>query len=285
MEKVTDGLAHGMGKLGATSPVQKLVDFLKDRNYQRYIAAFVGVVLSSFYMLDTAKSKKIEKDQKLPLITNQAVVCGLSTLGAYTLDSYLDKKMENVITKFNIANISDSKTRKMFAKLYDNPEYLSVVKRASSRNQDLAKNLGILDKMFEFNPNIEKQLNNLVKKGTADEHVNSLVNQLSTLPKKLTCADGKVIDRADKAKELFMGLKSESKALTKIFNRQSIDNAVKLVSNNDDKLSSLMNGFKIAKSLMVFAMIYRFLSPVFATPLANGISEKIEARKKAQRVA
>ena len=173
----------------------------------------------------------------------------------------------------------------MFARLYDDPKYLEVVKRASSRNANLVKNFEILDKMFEFNPVIEKELNQALKKGTADEHVKSLLEQLKNLPKKLTCADGKVLDRADKAKEIFMGLKSKSKALTNIFNKQSLNNAIKLVSNNDEKLSSLMNGFKIAKSLMVFAMIYRFLSPVFATPLANSISEKIEARKKAKAVA
>ena len=184
MEKVTDGLAHGMGKLGGTTPVQKLVDFLKDKNYQRHIAAFVGVVLSSFYMLDTARSKKIEKEQKMPLITNQAVVCGLSTLGAYTLDNYLDKKMENIITKFNIANISDAKTQKMFAKLYDDPKYLEVVKRASRTNHDLAKNFDILDKMFEFNPAIEKDLKGMIKKGTADEHVVSIVEQLKNFLQK-----------------------------------------------------------------------------------------------------
>lgn len=275
MGKITDGLAHGMGKIGATKPVQRLVDFLKDRNYQQHLAAFVGVMLSSFYMLDTAKSKKIEKDQKMPLIVNQAAVCALSTAGAYTLDNYLDRHIANFTEKFNIANISDPKTRKMFAKLHDNPEYLAVVKRRAQNNPELKKSFEILDKMFEFNAGVEKELKNIVKKGTADETVKNLMSQITQLGKQ----NG--MDKADKAKELFMAAKKNSKTLTNIFNKQSMTNAIKLTSNNDTKLSTLMNGFKIAKSLMIFAMIYRFIAPVVATPIANSISERIENKKKA----
>ena len=47
------------------------------------------------------------------------------------------------------------------------------------------------------------------------------------------------------------------------------------------RLTNMMNGFRIAKALMVFALVYRFISPVFATPVANKISEKIENHKKA----
>lgn len=285
MGKLTDGLAHGMGYLGSTKPVQKLVDYLKDKNYQQHLAAFVGVVLSSFYMIDTAKSKKIEKDQKMPLIVNQGAVCALSTAGAYTLDNYLDKHLGKFTEKFNIANISDEKTRKMFAKLYDNPEYLAVVKRKAEKDPVLKEKFSILDKMFEFNHGIEKNLKNLLKKGEADEGVKNVLNELSKLPKKFTDNSGKIIDRADKAKEIFVREMKNSKVLQRIFEKQSMTNALKLVSNNDTKLSTLMNGFKTAKSLMIFAMIYRFVAPVIATPIANSISDKLESRKKAQKSA
>ena len=401
MNVLTDGLAHGMGRLGNTKVMQRLVDYLKDKNYQQHLAAFVGVVLSSFYMIDTAKSKKIESDQKLPLITNQAVVCGLSTAGAYTLDNYLDKHLGEFTEKFNIANITDEKTRKMFAKIKDNPEYTNVIKRKLEetpgtkeainlfknsfnvnmeelkaldksgqsdksvkkiielveklpeqitdkagnvisketkakeifldeikqseivkgifqkqtaenvksinidqianpdvkrivsqvksnpknietvmRIQTLKDSLPILDKMFEFNNGIEKKLAQMVEKGQADETVKKVFEEIKSLPKKLTNTEGRIVERADKAKEIFMREMKNSKALEKIFKKQSFANALKLVSNNDTNLSKLMNGFNIAKSLMIFAMIYRFISPVFATPIANCISEKFEFTKK-----
>lgn len=276
---LTDGLAHGMGWLGGRKSVQKMVDYLKDKNYQQHLAAFVGVVLSSFYMIDTAKSKKIEKDQKMPLMVNQGAVCALSTVSAYTLDNYLDKHLGEFTEKFNIANISDKKMRKMFAKLKDNPQYIDTIKRKATTDSALNEKFALLDKMFEFNHGIEKELKQLVKKGTADESVKAVLEKTSKLPKKLEEA-GKVVDRADKAKEFFMKEMKNSKILKRIFQKQSMSNALKLVSNNDTKLSTLMNGFKTAKSLMIFAMIYRFIAPVIATPIANSISDKLDARKK-----
>ena len=125
-----------------------------------------------------------------------------------------------------------------------------------------------------------KKLNKLVKEGKADEITKKVLSEIKQLPKKIVGADGRTLDRADKAKEIFMNEKKNSKILTNIFRKQSLSNGLKLVSNNDTNLSTLMNGFKIAKSLMIFAMIYRFISPVFATPIANKISEKLEFTKK-----
>ena len=73
-----------------------------------------------------------------------------------------------------------------------------------------------------------------------------------------------------------------SKALKAAYNRASMNNALTKLSGmkNAGKLPNMINGFKTARSLMVFALIYRFASPVFATPLANKVSEKIEQRNK-----
>ena len=106
-DRSTSWMAYGIGKLASYKPVQKVVDFFKDKNYQGHLAAITGCVLSGFYMLDTAKSKDIEKDQKLPLIINQGVVCGISTVGAYTLNNYLNKKLNNAAELFHISKIED----------------------------------------------------------------------------------------------------------------------------------------------------------------------------------
>ena len=112
--KVTDGIAHGEGWLASTKPVQKLIDFLKDKNYQQHIVATVGMVLSGFYMLDTARSKTIEKDQKVPLMINQGAVCAMSTVGAYTLNHYLNRKINHIAELFHISKIEDEKLQQRF---------------------------------------------------------------------------------------------------------------------------------------------------------------------------
>ena len=45
-------------------------------------------------MQQTAKSKSIEKDQKLPMILNQGITALLCTWGAYKLDGVINKKLD-----------------------------------------------------------------------------------------------------------------------------------------------------------------------------------------------
>ena len=66
-DRATSYMALGIGRLASCKTVQNVVDWFKDKNYQAHLAAIVGCILSGFYMLDTARSKTIEKDQKLPL--------------------------------------------------------------------------------------------------------------------------------------------------------------------------------------------------------------------------
>lgn len=50
-----------------------------------------------------------------------------------------------------------------------------------------------------------------------------------------------------------------------------------------DQADDIMKGFKIAKSLMVFQLLYRFVCPVVATPIANHISNKIREKKEGDK--
>ena len=45
----------------------------------------------------------------------------------------------------------------------------------------------------------------------------------------------------------------------------------------------IKNGYRIAKSLMVFQLLYRFVSPVIATPIANHISNKVREKKEGDK--
>lgn len=47
-------------------------------------------------------------------------------------------------------------------------------------------------------------------------------------------------------------------------------------------LDMYVDGIRNAKSIMVFALIYRFFSPVFVTPIANAIGNRMEAKKVAK---
>ena len=276
MNALTDGLAKGMGSLGATRPVQRLVDFLKDRNYQQHLAAFVGVVLSSFYMIDTAKSKTIEKDQKMPLIVNQGAVCAMSTVGAYTLNHYLNRKINHIAELFHIAKIEDKNLQQKFLKFRQDPEYADVIERAAAKNPQLKTTIDKLKNKFEFTNNVKVYLKEEIKKQKGDTVAQNFLKEI----KNITVENGK--DKSEIVKAIYIKNMKNSKAMKAAFNRECMNNAIKMLANADStkKLTRMMNGFKTAQALMVFALIYRFVSPVIATPIANSISEKLENRNK-----
>lgn len=274
-DRATSYMALGIGRLASCKTVQNVVDWFKDKNYQAHLAAIVGCILSGFYMLDTARSKTIEKDQKLPLILNQGVVCAFSTAGAYTLNSYLDKKINNVAELFSIAKIKDMKLQEHFLKYKADPQYADVVEKAAMKNEKLGKILKKLENKFEFTNNTLVFIKDELKKSKDDTVAKNFLKEIKNIN-----TQGR--DKADVLKELFLTHMKDSKVLKSVYNRESMNNAIKLYAGRPESgnLPKLLNGFKTAKALMIFALIYRFVSPVIATPIANKFSEKFEAKKK-----
>ncbi len=92
---VTEGIAKGVGKIADTNKFKQFILWFKDqKNWFPHLIAGESLWLSGFYMQQTAKSKSIEKDQKLPMILNQGITAGLCTWGAYGLDGVINKKLD-----------------------------------------------------------------------------------------------------------------------------------------------------------------------------------------------
>lgn len=274
-DRSTSWLALGLGKLASTRPAQSLVNYLKNKNYQEHLAAFVGCTLSGFYMLDTARSKTIEKDQKVPLMINQGAVCAMSTVGAYTLNHYLNRKINHIAELFHIAKIEDKNLQQKFLKFRQDPEYADVIERAAAKNPQLKNTIDKLKNKFEFTNNVKVYLKEEIKKQKGDTVAQNFLKEI----KNITVENGK--DKSEIVKAIYINNMKNSKAMKAAFNRECMNNAIKMLANADStkKLTRMMNGFKTAQALMVFALIYRFVSPVIATPIANSISEKLENRK------
>ena len=150
-------LAKGIGKTAEWKPVKDFTEWCvnKDINYTNHLAAICANILNLFYMTNVLKSKKIEPEQKKPLMLNMFIGTMLSTAGGYLLNGAIDKKLK----PFDVA----------------------------------------------------------VKK------------------------------------------------------------------HYGDSASNILKGFKIAKSLMVFQLLYRFVCPVIATPVANYISNRLRDKHKGEK--
>ena len=131
---------------------------------------------------------------------------------------------------------------------------------------------------FEFNSGIKKQLKAELKKSPNDETIKKVLEEIDKIPKK-------DVDKNIKAGEIFIKNMKDSNFMKKLFSKQAFDNSLKLVTNGEKNLAQLMTGLKIAKSIMVFGLIYRFISPVVATPIANNISARLEKKKQLEKQA
>lgn len=284
MDKSTDVLAYGFGKLASLKPTQNLINWLKNKNYQEHLAAFVGCTLSGFYMLDTARSKTIEKDQKMPLIINQGVVCALSTAGGYTVNRYLNKKLSGLTETFHISQIQDENLQKEFIKCKEDYSYINTFKEKAQSNPKWNQIFKDIETKFEFNNEVKNYIKEELKRNSSDSVAKEFLEAIKSV--KPTAQK----DKADIIKEMFLNTKEQSKSLKTAHNRIMMNNAIsnlaKILKNEGKPyLTNMMNGFKTAKALMVFALLYRFVGPVFATPVANIFSEKIEIKKKLNKAA
>ena len=152
-----DFIATGIGKLAQNDKVQKFTRSCvkNDVNYTQHLAAACANILNGFYMYNVARSKKIEDEQKGPLMLNMFIGTVFSTAGGYLADGYITKKLKPI-----------------------------------------------------------------------------------------------------------------EDAIEKRFGKNA---------------TGIKNGYRIAKSLMVFQLLYRFVSPVIATPIANHISNKVREKKEGDK--
>ncbi|MCR4881911.1 MAG: hypothetical protein K6A44_08185 [bacterium] len=111
-DRFTDGLAKGMGKIIDTKTVQNFADKFHDTNIATHIFSATGILLSSFFILSTAKSKKIEEERKKPLMMNTAISCAIATVGGYTIDNVLNKPIKKFIENFKTVNANSPKLHK-----------------------------------------------------------------------------------------------------------------------------------------------------------------------------
>lgn len=57
--------------------------------------------------------------------------------------------------------------------------------------------------------------------------------------------------------------------------------AVNVNTASEKALNNWKAGFSAAKTIMVFGIIYRFIAPVFVTPVANWLGNKLDEKKQA----
>ena len=103
-QKAINGLSNfyeGVAKKEAFKSFTKA--FSKTNNSFPHLMAIESCLLSGFYMFNTVRNKKIDKEQKPQMLINDTLTLGVSTGGAYLFDSKItkafDKFKENYFIK------------------------------------------------------------------------------------------------------------------------------------------------------------------------------------------
>ena len=91
-------IAKLFGRVATTKPAQWIVEKAShfDKVSPRW-SDLASVAITFFYVNNTRKSKKIDEERKLPLMINNVMVTGASSLAAFLIDKYTDKPMEHLL--------------------------------------------------------------------------------------------------------------------------------------------------------------------------------------------
>lgn len=97
-------LAKFFGKILDNTKVQNWAEKAKDTAIENHVMAASGTIVSSFYVINTVKSKKIQEERKGPLIYNSVISWALATSGGYTIDKILNKHIKKFTEKYKEVN-------------------------------------------------------------------------------------------------------------------------------------------------------------------------------------
>ena len=280
-DKMTDWIADNYyGKFYQSNFAKKFIEKTSNvKNMTTHMSALGATLISGMYTVRTLQNDKLDPEKRKTLAINDVLTWGLSTAGSYLIDAKLANWWEGVTTRF-AANYIDSK-----------PE---------SKNAEL---LGDWDpkhiyKMMDEAPKIANdRINEMKAKLSPEEFEDWLINKarmtkddLVDIPEQLTAkaymaAKKTFKDAPEKLNEWISKSGHTKESLEKI--TKTVTKGVRDLNLDflrDRRLTTLIDGMGVLKSLFVFGMVYRYLVPVLVMKPANKIGAYIH-KKNAEKAA
>ncbi len=261
---LTDGMASFYSNIAKTKPFQSFIkNFSRSDKTFTHLLIMESCFLSGFYMVNTLRNKKIEKEQKPQMIINDALTLGVSTAGAY----FAEDKITNVVMKgaekyFNKhGDFYRELGKKAQEKMTSSPKddlLRKVGEVASKTGGELAKGLDdITETIGSHLKNIAGEEGKLKAFQITQDKMNTVKDSV-----KKTVKDN--LGNADEAKNAVNGL---------------VDDLYE-ASAAREQADKVLPGINKLKVLVIFGLIYRYLGPVVITPIANKLSSKFFEKKK-----
>lgn len=256
---ISDGLSQLYGKVASNDTFVKGVSkFSKFQKVKPFTCLMIAesVILSGFYMITTLRNKKIKKEQKPQMLVNDTLTLGVSATGALVLDGVVTKAVDKMSESYFLKNqdfyINEAR------KAAENAQKSGILKSIGEAAENVTE-----DGIKAITDKIGEQAKDLIAKGQDLKAFQITSEKLGEIQEGVTNA-----------------IKSNSgnaEAATKA--------ATEVIGELYDKLAGKVEADKIVpginklKTIVIFGIIYRYLSPVVMTPIANKISAKFFDKK------
>lgn len=256
---ISDGLSQLYGKVASNDTFVKGVSkFSKFQKVKPFTCLMIAesVILSGFYMITTLRNKKIKKEQKPQMLVNDTLTLGVSATGAIVLDDVVTKAVDKMSESYFLKNqdfyINEAR------KAAENAQKSGILKSIGEAAENVTE-----DGIKAITDKIGEQAKDLIAKGQDLKAFQITSEKLGEIQEGVTNA-----------------IKSNSgnaEAATKA--------ATEVIGELYDKLAGKVEADKIVpginklKTIVIFGIIYRYLSPVVMTPIANKISAKFFDKK------
>ncbi len=215
-----------------------------------HLMVLESIFLTGFYMFNTAKNKKIEKEQKFPLMLNDFLVTALATVLNYTLDSSVSKSIKRIQD-----NVKGKQRKNIISEMIKGIEL----------------------------PDVLKGKEDFLSKEVAGESVKFAADTATDAMQK--ARNGIIHDIAHKIKQV-----ADPEKIIETTSKEYKDITTFVANIDDDKIKKaaaminrsdkIISGIGLCKTMIIFTLIYRFLGPVVMTPIANKISSKVKHNKE-----
>ncbi len=280
-DQFTDWIAENyFQKLYQSKFTKKFLEKTKNvKNMTTHMSALGATLISGMYTVRTLQNDKLDKEKRQTLALNDVMTWGLSTAGSYFLDAKLANWWENVTTRF-AANYIDQ-----------NPN----VKNKELLGDWDAKNIY---KMIEDAPQIANdKINEMKGKLSPEEFDDWLKNKARMSKDDLIEIPEQIAGKAYlKAKKEFKDVPDKLADWVKKsgHSKETLEKISKTVTKSardlnldflrDKRLTTLIDGMGVLKSLVVFGTVYRYLVPVLVMKPANKLGAYMH-KKKAENAA
>ncbi len=279
-DKFTDWLAENyFGRFAQSDFAKWFVDKTKNvKNMTTHMSAIGATLISSMYTIRTLQNDKLDPEKRKTLAINDVLTWGLSTAGSYLIDAKLANWWEGVTTRF-AANYIDAKPEAKNTELLGNWNAKNIYQMMDEAPQ--IANDRINEMRGKLSPEQFKEWSAKARLNNDDlVNIPEQVTAKSYLAAKKTFKDApeKLAEWVKKSGHSTETLEKMTKTITKGVRDLNLDFL------RDRRLTTLIDGMGVLKSLAVFGMVYRYLVPVLVMKPANLIGAYMH-KKNAEKVA